>query len=187
MMARSFVRLPIAVFGVAFLVAAGLPASTATASVAASAKAPAVGDSCLVGTWHDNGGKTTTQWNGKTVKMRTGGGDVDHISASGIDHASWATSKVEVGKVRGHRLTERIRGHNKVRILANPHAHTVVYTELGWTPKSSNRYVYLGKHSKGYLNQTGKFTTHYHCSATKLIFRSKGKAVDTETRLSTKP
>jgi hypothetical protein len=184
-MNRSFLKLSVAALGAASLVAVGGPAATAVP--AGAAKAPAIGDSCLIGTWHDNGGKTTTNWDGKQVTMHTRGGDIDHISASGKDHDSWATSKPLYGKVAGHKLTERIRGHNLTQIAAKPHAHRAIYTEEGWTPKSSNRYVYRGKHSKGYLNQTGSFPTAYRCTTKTLSFLSGGKVVSTETRLSTKP
>ncbi|HEX3824082.1 MAG TPA: hypothetical protein VHV79_06435 [Mycobacteriales bacterium] len=184
-------KLSIATLGAASLVGLGAPsvfAMTAVSGAAGAASAaPKVGDSCLIGTWHDNASKTTTQWNGKTVKMHTKGGDIDHIRASGVDHDSWAKAKPLYGTVSGHKLTEVIRGHNLLHLLAKPHAHRVIYTEDGWTPKSTNRYVYRGDHSKGYLNQTGSYASPYRCTAKKLTFLREGKVVDTETRLSTKP
>ena len=48
-------------------------------------KPPPVGDACLVGTWRDHGYHTTTKYNGVTVQLTGGSGNVDHITASGTD------------------------------------------------------------------------------------------------------
>jgi hypothetical protein len=180
-------RYSVVAASLAGLAIAGLPAAHAGA---ARPSRTSVGDSCLVGTWHDNHGKTSTRWNGHQVAMRAGGGDVDHISASGIDHDNWAKSLPIVGTYLGHRLTEKVRGENTQLI----HAHTVNHhavitvTERGWSAKSSNRYVYRGKHSTGYLNQTGVHTYRYRCTATRLILMGpKGHVSGSETRLSTSP
>jgi hypothetical protein len=186
-MRGSTLRVASIAAGIAGLALGGLPA--AHAATHGAAKRPAIGDSCLVGTWHDNAGKTTTNWDGHTVKMHAGGGDVDHIFASGIDKDNWQSSKPIVGKYQGHKLTEQIRGHNKVRFAARPNAHPakLTITELGWTAKSSNRFVYRGQHSTGYLNQSGTIASTYRCTSTTLTYLMKGKVVSTETRVSTKP
>jgi hypothetical protein len=134
--------------------------------------------------------RTSTKWNGTTVVMHAGGGDVDHITKSGIDHDSWAKSAPLVGRFRGHPLTETVRGVNKLSIHAGKVAHhaSLTMTELGWTSTSTNRYVYRGHHSKGYLNQTGVHIVRYRCSSTTLTFLGhRGHVIGTETRLSDKP
>jgi hypothetical protein len=186
-MRLSSLRYSVVGLGVAGLVVAGLPAATAGA---APSKTPAVGDRCLIGTWRDNHGVTSTKWNGHTVKMRAGGRDFDHISASGIDRDGWNSSKPLVGKLAGHRLTERVRGTNTLLFRAHRHGHvnTLVETEKGWGKHSINRYVYRGKHSTGYLNQTGTFTLQFRCSLTTLTYLGKkGRVRGTETRVSFEP
>jgi hypothetical protein len=175
------------------LVAVGLPATTASAAssaVVAKHKPAAVGDRCLIGTWRDNGGTTTTRWNGHTVRMHTRGGDFDHIAASGHDRSTWADSKTLVGRFDGHRLTERVRGQNSLllRATSSPSGGTVVEAEQGWAARSTNRYVYRGQHSRGYLNQSGDFSFAFSCSLTTLRFLTKsGKVASSETRLSFEP
>lgn len=185
-MKLSALTLSLLTGSVTALVVGGLPATTAGATLTTS---PAVGDKCLIGTWHDNPGRTSTIWNGQKVPMRAGGGDVDHIAANGIDHDNWHKSKPNVGTYAGHRLTERIRGVNSQQLTATGHGHTrtLKIVELGWTSNSTNKYVYRGHHSTGYLNQTGTFKVRYRCSATTLRYIKKGKVVGTETRLSSKP
>jgi hypothetical protein len=175
---RSFVAL-----GVAGLIVAGLPGFDAGA---ATAKTAAIGDRCLIGTWRDNGGRTTTRWLGHTVTMRTHGGGFDHITASGHDRNSWGTSKRLIGSFRGHRLVEQIRGEN--HLLLRAHGGTLVETEQGWAKRSSNRYLYRGKHSRGYLDQAGSFTFTLRCSLTTLtLIGPGGKVRGSETRVSFQP
>jgi hypothetical protein len=190
MMSRSFattstLKASIVMFAAAGLVAIGLPAANARTEVAAAPAA--VGNSCLVGTWHDNGGRTTTRFEGHRVVMRARGGDIDHIAASGLDLDSWSGSKPAVGTYRGHRLVETITGQNSLGLQAK--GGTLTYTEKGWTSRSKNRYVYRGKKSKGYFNPVGMtFTTKYTCSATRLrFFGPRGRPVGSETRLSSTP
>jgi hypothetical protein len=169
------------------LVLAGLPATTADAALATSS--PRIGDGCLVGTWHDKAGRTSTLWQGHRVPMRAGGGDIDHIAGNGIDHDNWRKSKPIVGHYAGHRLTERIRGVHKQRLTATGHGHsgTLTIVNRGWSAHSTNTYVYRGHHSTGYLNQSGSVTVRYRCNATTLRLIKKGKVVGTENRLSRKP
>jgi hypothetical protein len=185
MMRRSFVKATTVAFAAAGLIAIGLPAANArTDAPAAPAK---LANSCLVGSWHDNGGRTTTRFEGHRVVMRARGGDIDHITATGHDTDAWAGSKPAVGTFRGHRLVETITGHNSLLLSAK--GKKLTYTEKGWTAGSKNRYVYQGKKSKGYFNPFGTvFTAKYTCSATRLrFFGPKGRPVGSETRLSSTP
>jgi hypothetical protein len=186
-MRSGWLRYSIVAVSAGCLAIAGLPAAGAGAATSGQ---PPIGDRCFVGTWHDNGGRTTTRWLGKTVVMHAGGGDYDHISNSGADRDGWSASKPLVGKVAGHRLKERVRGNNHllIRVHRSGHGGTVTLTEQGWGPKSTNRYLYRGKHSKGYLNQTGTFSYGFRCTLTTLTFLGpKGHVLSTETRVSYKP
>jgi hypothetical protein len=186
-MRSSTLRYAVVVAGLAGLTLGGLPAAQAGATRAAK---HSIGDSCLVGTWQDSHGRSSTRWNGHRVEMRAGGGDVDHISASGIDHDDWSQSRPLVGHYLGHKLTEKVRGHNTQLIhSATKHHHLqMTVTEQGWTAHSSNRYVYRGKHSKGYLNQTGVHVIRYRCTSTTLtLLGPKGHVTGHETRLSDTP
>jgi hypothetical protein len=170
--------------GVVGLVVAGVPAAQAAP---AHASRTSVGDRCLIGTWHDNHNRTSTRMNGKRVVMHAGGGDVDHIAASGVDHDSWADSLPLVGRYLHHPLTEQVRGENTQLIHSSRKHHHLVMTvtEQGWSVHSTNRYTYRGKHFSGYLNQSGVHTYRFRCTATTLTFLGpKGKVTGTETRLS---
>jgi hypothetical protein len=171
------------------LAIAGLPAAhAATDRVGAP---PALGNSCLVGTWRDNPGLTSTQWNGTVVGLHAGGGDVDHIAATGLDQDNFAKAKPAVGTYRHHPLTQTIHGLNTQRLAATgsgKHA-TIRFIEKGWSAGSSIRFTYRGHHSTGYLNGAG-VSHHYHytCTAKTLTFTGhKGNVIGTETRLSRKP
>jgi hypothetical protein len=187
---KSFV-----VAGTAALAVGSLPAAATGGTRAGHAARPpahhaAVGDKCLVGTWHDNAAKSSTIWNGKKTPMHYHGGDVDHISSSGVDHDHWNHSKAFVGHVDGSKLTEHIRGENKQTFSASGHGKkaTVRIVEKGWTKSSTNKYVYQGKHYTGYLNQTGHNSVRYSCtSKTLTYYNKKGKVTGTETRTSKKP
>lgn len=170
-----------------------LIAVTAPLSSAQAASRPAhvagvsVGDSCLVGTWHDNQGFFSTLWNGQKVKLHGGGGDIDHISADGTDHDNWMHSKPSYGTYQGYRLKETVRGHNLLR-FHKVAAHKLRNVELGWSSGSTNKYVYRGSHYTGYLNQSGTSASYYRCNATTLTWTTKkGKVLGTETRLSRTP
>jgi hypothetical protein len=68
------------------------------------------------------------------------------------------------------------------------HHASLTLTERGWTATSTNRYVYRGHHSSGYLNQTGVHVVRYRCSSTTLtLLGPKGHVIGRETRLSDKP
>jgi hypothetical protein len=173
--------------GIAGLVTVGLPA--AAASGAPSAK-PAVGDPCLIGTWHDNAGTTSTLWNHKKVVMHAGGADIDHINAAGIDHDNWRRSKRLVGTSAGYKLVEHIRGVNTEKMVASgsDDKRKLKVTEQGWAKHSTNKYIYNGHHYTGYLNQSGHSTARYRCTAKTLTWLThKGKVRGTETRTSRKP
>jgi hypothetical protein len=189
-MRSSALRYSVVVAGLAGLALAGVPSAQAGATHATHAGKHSIGDSCLVGTWQDSHGRSSTRWNGHRVVMRAGGGDVDHISASGIDHDDWSKSLPLVGHYLGHKLTEKVRGHNTqlIHSLTKNHHLEMRITERGWTAHSSNRYVYRGKHSTGYLNQTGVNLIRYRCNANTLTFLGpKGHVTGHETRLSDQP
>jgi hypothetical protein len=187
-MSRSTVRLAVGT-GVAVLVIGAIPAST-SASPTHSSHKKKIGDSCLVGTWRDEGGKTSTLWDGTKVPMHYHGGDVDHIKSNGHDHDNWKNAKKLTGHVNGSKLTEHIHGKNTVRFSTSGHGHkaSVTEKEKGWSNGSTNKYHYRGKHVKGYLSQTGSSTVHYTCTSKKWkTYNKKGKVVGTEKRLSNKP
>jgi len=166
-----------------------LLAMSAPAAIAGSSRSEEAGSSipkCLVGTWHDNAGTTSTEWDGHRVTMHAGGGDVDHITAKGVDHDNWYKSKPAYGTYQGSRLKETIRGINKITFTVSK--GKIHVTEDGWNSKATNKYVYRGQHSTGYLNQTGHSTVRYRCTAKKLTYlNKKGKVTGTETRKSRKP
>jgi hypothetical protein len=171
------------------LAIAGLPAAHAATDRAGAP--PALGNSCLVGTWRDNPGLTSTQWNGTVVGLHAGGGDIDHIAATGLDQDNFAKAKPAVGTYRHHRLTMTVHGLNTQRLAATgsgAHA-TIRFIEKGWSAASSIHFTYRGHHSTGYLNGAG-VSHHYHytCTAKTLTFTGhKGNVIGTETRLSRKP
>lgn len=141
-------------------------------------------DSCLVGTWHDHAGPSSTRWNGHLVKMHYRGGDIDHIARSGVDHDNWVHAKRSVGTYQGSQLTELIRGHNLLTFKQAGKGRLHV-TEDGWSNDSTNTYVYQGQHSTGILNPSGHWTDYYRCTAHKLSWLSRsGKVLSTETRRS---
>lgn len=173
-------------------VADGAPVSQASsASHATRATArhpkPKIGNSCLIGTWRDGRSRSSTVWQGHTVRMRYHGGDVDHIYADGIDHDSWAHSRPFYGRYKGHTLKQVIRGRNRLRFTVVA-KHTVRTVEKGWRKGSTNRYVYRGHHVKGSLGKRGHYTQYFHCTAKRLTWTTKkGRVITRERRLSRKP
>lgn len=161
----------------------GLPG----AGGAARPAGPKIGDRCLVGTWRDRGGVTSTTVDKTRVRLTYHGGDVDHIHATGWDHDSWTHSKPLVGRYKGHRIEQRIRGHNLLRLRVVG-GHKLRTTEKGWSKGSTSRYVYRGHHLTGTLPQHGHYVQRFRCTAKTLTFlTSKGKVVSTETRVSRRP
>jgi hypothetical protein len=168
----------------AALFVAGLPAGTAGG---APTKKPAIGDACLIGTWHDNPGRTTTTWNSQKVKMHYRGGDIDHISASGLDSDNWRHAKKAVGTAQGYKLVQQISGVNHLKFKVIRHG-VLRTTELGWAKHSKNIYHYQGQRYVGYLTQSGHHKQYYSCTAHTLSWKTKkGKVLETETRRSKKP
>jgi hypothetical protein len=182
-------RLSIVAVATAGAAAAGLPAAHGVTDRVAAP--PKLGNSCLVGTWHDRAGLTSTQWAGNVVTLHSGGGDVDHIAANGLDTDNFAHFKPASGTYRHHRLTERVRGVNTQRLAASGHGKnaTIRIIEKGWSTSSSLHLTYRGHTTKGYLNGPGvTHKLHYTCTATTLTYLgSKGKVLGTETRTSRKP
>jgi hypothetical protein len=178
------VKASLTITSVLALTLAGLPA--AHAAGAHPAKAPTLHEHCLIGTWRDVSERTTTQWNGSIVAMRSGGGDVDHISADGTDHNSYGKAKPLIGRYRGHRLAERVRGVNLQRMSTTGHGKhaRVTLHERGWSASSSIHFSYRGHRSTGYLNQAGVHSYHYTCTAKTLTyFGKKGTVLETEARV----
>lgn len=175
---------------IALIVLGGL-LPTGAAHAATPAPVPATAqrtattiDHCLVGTWHDNRGLSSTQWDGQKVVMHMRGGDIDHIASNGHDHDSWMHAKPEYGTYQGYRLKEVVRGHNLL-VFRKTGTGRMRATERGWSSGSTNRYVYRGQHSTGYLNQSGHSTVRYRCTAKKLTWLTKkGTVSGTETRIS---
>lgn len=173
--------------GVLALAAASLPAAQAAPARSAH---HSIGDKCLIGTWVNGHSQSKTIFNGVKVVMHAGGGDVDHISKSGIDHDNWMKSMPLVGKYRGHPLTEQIRGKNKQLLHASKvgHHRELTVTERGWAPGSTNRYLYRGHHRPGFLTMTGTHTYRFRCTATTLtLMGPKKHVIGVETRISRKP
>jgi len=176
--------------GVAGLSAAGLSAAglAATQGAAASAlRAAPLRHPCLVGAWRDDGGRTFTEWDGHRVAMHGGADNIDHIFGTGIDHDWWGRNvKPLYGTYRGHRLEEIIHGRNTLYIRGKEHSDRLRLTEQGWSAGSTNIYIYKGHARAGYLNQTGKYTMYFRCTARTLRWTYK-KREDKETRISRKP
>jgi serine/threonine protein kinase len=152
-------------------------------------KPPAVGDACLIGTWRDGGFDTTTTYNGTTVTMRGAGGNLDHISASGTDQDVYGTGTAPLyGTYQGSSLEEIYKGSVVTQIRADPATHTAAVVDRGWSPGSTNTYVYKGQTTTGYFNKaTGTpQKSSYSCTATTLKWTTGGQT-DAETRVSTTP
>jgi hypothetical protein len=157
-------------------------------AMTSGASAAGIGDSCLVGTWRDGEGHSSIRWDGHLVAMHGGEGDIDHVSADGTDEDTWGTrSKSLYGRYKGHTLKETFRGHNTLTIHATKHGHRISVTEDGWSAGSTNKYVYEGRTSSGYLSQHGTNYYNYICTASKFKWRYKHHTVDSETRISRIP
>jgi hypothetical protein len=172
---------------------AAIGAAALAVGVSMSAMAPAsagpartVGDSCLVGTWHDNAYTAYTRWEGHNVKMRYGGNDFDHITATGYDHDNWDKSKPGYGRYAGSRLKQLVRGIDVQTMHATKSTHEITVTLVRWE-HGKNLYWYRGTKYIGWLAKHYKYTVHYACGAHTLKWISKGKVYDTETRVSTTP
>jgi hypothetical protein len=166
------------------LCAVGLPAAGAAARALPAARFT---HTCLVGTWHDERGRTYTEWGGHRVAMRGGAGNIDHILATGVDHDIWGRhAKPYYGTYRGHRLKEVLRGRNTVRIKGTGKSDKLRLAEEGWSAGSTNIYTYRGRKYSGYFNQSGTYTMYFRCTARTLTWRFRHRR-DRETRISRKP
>jgi hypothetical protein len=181
-------RLLIGVLLVVVATVIGVLAHSAIGSVSSAAKPVGIGDSCLIGTWRDGEGHNSTRWNGQQVSMYGGGGDIDHMSASGTDEDTWGVeSKPLYGTYQGHALKEMIRGYNTLAIHAMKSGHRLSVTEDGWSAASTNRFVYEGRRYSGYLSQHGTTYYNYECTASKFKLVEGNRTVDRETRISRIP
>ena len=153
-----------------------------------SASATGIGDTCLVGTWRDEGGKSSTTWDGHQVAMHGNGRDYDHISANGTDVDTWGPkAKPLYGTYHGHTLKEIIHGHNTLTIHATKPDSKLSITESGWNSGSSNKFIYKGRTYSGYLSQHGTTYYSYECTRHKLKLRVNNRTVEREARVSKTP
>jgi hypothetical protein len=153
-------------------------------------KPPPVGDACLVGSWSDDGGHSTTAFEGTTIAVTGGAGDVDHIAASGTDTDIYGpTTFPEYGTYEGSTVEQELQGEQVIKLHANPAKHQLTAVYAGWTVGSTDSYVYQGSTINGHFNPpTSTPTTYtYTCTATTLKWIYQGKVNDTETRLSNTP
>jgi hypothetical protein len=171
--------------------ATGLALTGLAFAPAATAQVPApalTGQACLVGTWLNDGGTTATTFQGHTITMHGGKGDIDHIVRSGADSDIFGSkSKSLRGSYKHHTLFEVIRGTNRFTLTAVKNTHKVRWVEHGWTKASRNTFTYRSHKHRGTFAQRGTFIFTYTCSAHKLVLRQGKAYVDTETRLSRPP
>jgi hypothetical protein len=163
------------------------PSHTATPSP--TAKPPAIGDTCLIGTWRDGGYDTPTNYNGTTVTMHGAGGNLDHISAAGVDTDVYGSGSVPLyGTYNGNTLEEIYKGTVRQTIRADPRTHIATVVGLGWTAGSTNTYIYQGQTTAGSFDKpTGKpAKVSYTCTAATLTWNFDG-TVDAESRVSATP
>jgi hypothetical protein len=152
-----------------------------------SASADSPLNPCLVGTWRDHAGRMNTMWDGHQVTMHGGGGNIDHIFATGIDQDSWNSAKPFYGTYQGHTLEEIIRGDNTLSLVNTVHGNELQIAEDGWSAGSTNKYIYKSRTIVGYLAKNGSSTmNHFRCTTHKLTWYSDG-IIDTETRISHQP
>ena len=174
--------------------ASGRPSASAvlraTATPKPTPKPPPVGDACLVGTWRDRGYHTTTTFDGATVPLSGGAGNVDHISAAGTDTDVYGPDALPFyGTYNGSSLEEALIGEDVVSLHANPRTHLVVKVDQGWTVSSSAKYVYQGNTNTATFNKPdgNPVTYGYRCTASTLTWILKGKVSDAESRVSDQP
>ena len=154
-----------------------------------TAKPPAIGDTCLIGTWRDGGYDTSTNYNGTAVTMHGAGGNLDHITAAGLDTDVYGSGIAPFyGTYQGNPLELIDKGTFRQTIRADPRTHIASVVALGWTAGSTNTYIYQGQTTTGTFGKpTGKpEKLSYSCTATTLTWDFGGE-VDAETRVSSTP
>ena len=108
------------------------------ASAKPTPKPSPIGDACLVGTWRDHGYHTTTTYNGVTVQMTGGSGNVDHITASGTETDVYGSDALPFyGTYNGSTLEEELLDEDVSSLRANPRNHQITRVDHGWTVSSS--------------------------------------------------
>jgi hypothetical protein len=143
-----------------------------------------------VGTWRDHGYHTTTTYNGATVQLTGGSGNVDHITASGTDTDVYGPDVLPFyGTYNGSTLEEALQGEDMFSLHANPRNHQITKVDHGWTVSSSAKYVYQGSTNTGTFGKPDNkpVTSGYRCTASTLSWITKGKVTDVESRVSNKP
>jgi hypothetical protein len=151
---------------------------------------PPIGDACLVGTWQSHGNQTTTQYDGSTVTVTGGSGNVDHITAAGTDTDVYGPDTLPFyGTYEGSSLKQDTLGEDILSVHANPRTHVVTLVDRGWTEGSTNNYVYQGSNVSGIFTKPSStpYKQGYKCTATTLTYTSAGKVVEVETRTSAVP
>jgi Protein kinase domain len=164
--------------------------ATPTAKPTPAPKPPPVGDACLVGSWRDHGYHTTTTFDGATVALAGGSGNVDHITAAGVDTDVYGPDALPFyGTYNGSTLEEELLGEDLTSLRANPRNHQVIKVAQGWTVSSSAKYVYQGSTSTGTFDKPDStpVTYTYRCTASTLTWTYKGKQTDVESRVSNQP
>lgn len=152
-------------------------------------KPPPVGDACLVGTWRDHG-YHTTNFDGTTVPLAGGSGNVDRISAAGIDTDVYGPDALPFyGTYSGSTLETELTGEDLTALRANPRNHQVIKVARGRTVSSSAKYVYQGSTNTGTFDKPDStpVTYTYRCTASTLTWIYKGKQTDVESRVSNRP
>jgi hypothetical protein len=153
-------------------------------------KPPPVGDACLVGTWRDTGGSTDTTFNGTTVELHGGAGNLDHIYPSGEDRDVWGSGTEPLyGTYDGSPLELIDQGTALSTVRATPRTHKVAVTVEGWASGATTSYLYNGNTTSGHFEpDSGKVTVErYVCTATTLTWVVPHFGDDTETRISRTP
>jgi len=166
----------------------GVVVDHAIKSGASAPQPAAIGDSCLVGTWRDGEGPSSTTWDGHHVAMHGSGGDIDHISATGTDEDTWgAHAKPLYGTYQGRTLKDILQGQNNLTIHVTRPGHLSV-TENGWSAGSTNKFIYEGRTYPASVNRRGaKYYYAYECTRHKFKWRVKNRTVDREVRISGTP
>ena len=160
------------------------------ASAKPTPKPSPIGDACLVGTWRDHGYHTTTTYNGVTVQLTGGSGNVDHITASGTETDVYGSDALPFyGTYNGSTLEEELLDEDVSSLRANPRNHQITRVDHGWTVSSSAKYVYQGSTNTGTLGKPDNkpVTSSYQCTASTLSWITMGKVTDVESRMSNKP
>jgi hypothetical protein len=145
-------------------------------------------NTCLVGTWHDNGGSGGSfSWHGRDVATHGGAGDIDHIFANGFDEDSFGSdARPEYGTYQGYQLELIYGGTNTASFLGTASGDELRIVEDGWRPGSSLTAIYKNHTYPVTFKKGSSYVVHFRCTASQLTWFGGGYA-DTETRISSRP